>query len=419
MESADFEDLHEDTWDVVVVGSGAAALATALGAVDSGLSVVMVESTEQWGGNTSMSGGGLWLPNNPLMKREGAADSREEALSYMEAVIGEAGPASSKEHKAAFVDGVEDFVMTAERHGMRFMRDREYPDYYPEAPGGKIGRLMEVRGLDARVLGDWAASQRGTVPLPVRSDDIWLLGRAWSTPGGFVRGARFVFRTLAAYATGKKPRGMGGALAGNYAYAVLVRNHVPLLLNTPATGLLCEGDRVVGVHVKGPQGERTLRARRGVMLGAGGFEHNQEWRRKYQDVTGYSSGNPGNIGRPIEFAQEMGAAVDNMDDAWWGATLATDQEGPAAGFLVGERAMPFSIMVDARGQRFANEAESYMDLGHHMLAHDRGGDYWFITDRRYDRRYFKTFSIQPGLTKDLAERGYMVTSNTGSSGSRV
>ncbi|HNM98477.1 MAG TPA: FAD-binding protein, partial [Marmoricola sp.] len=50
---------HE--YDVVVVGSGAAAFATALGAIDEGLSVLLVESTGKWGGNSAMSGGGMWL----------------------------------------------------------------------------------------------------------------------------------------------------------------------------------------------------------------------------------------------------------------------------------------------------------------------------------------------------------------------
>jgi len=391
----------------VVVGSGAAAFATALGAVDEGLSVIMAESTDQWGGNSSMSGGGLWLPNNPLMRREGAGDSREEALEYMERTIGEPGPASSKERQAAYVDGIEDFVLTAERHGMRFMRATDYADYYPELPGGKIGRLLEVPGFDAKLLGDWAATQRGAVPLPIRTDDLWLLERAWSTPGGFARGAQFVFRTIASLASGKKTLGLGGALAGSFAHAILVKARVPLLLSTPATGLVTEDGRVVGVRVQGPQGEKVLRGRRGVMLGSGGFEFNQEWRQKYQGVTGYSSGDPGNLGQPIEFAHELGGALDYMEDAWWGATLAPFAEGPAGGFLVGERALPFSIMVDAQGKRFANEAESYVDLGHHMLDHDRGGAYWLLTETRYDRRYFKTFSIQPGLATGMAEKGLL------------
>lgn len=404
-------EVKDDTYDVVVVGSGGAAFATALGAIDEGLSVVMVESTEQWGGNTSMSGGGMWLPNNPLMQRDGAGDSREEALAYLEATVGNPGPASSPERREAYVDGVDDFVHTAERHGMSFMRDADYPDYYPEREGGKIGRALEGTNFNVKKLGNWASSQRGVVPLPVRTDDIWLLARSWSTPAGFVRGAKFVFRTLGGLATGKTLAGLGGALMAHFANAVLVKGDVPLLLETTAVGLEVEGDRVVGVRVEGPNGEKVLCARHGVMLGAGGFESNQEWRKKYQNVHGYTSGSPGNVGRPIEFAQELGAAVDYMDDAWWGASLAPYKEG-AAGFLVGERALPYTIIVDGQGKRFANEAESYIDLGHHMIEHDNGGNYWMITAGQFNKRYFRTFSIQPGLLKGMQEKGLLVKADS-------
>lgn len=404
--------IKDDTYDVVVVGSGAAAFATALGALDENLSVIMVESTEQWGGNTSMSGGGLWLPNNPLMKREGAGDSRQEALEYMLATIGEPGPASSRERIEAFIDGVDDFVTTAERYGMEFMRDSDYPDYYPELPGGKIGRAIEGKNFDAKELGEWAASQRGVVPLPVRTNDVWLLGRAWSTPAGFMRGAQFVFRTLGGLVRGKKLIGLGGALAAHFAHAVLVKGKGQLLLNTTAVGLVTEEDRVVGVRVRDGHGERTLRARRGVMLGSGGFESNQEWRSTYQNVTGHTSGSPGNLGLPIEFAQQLGAAVDYMDDAWWGASLAPSQKGATSGFLVGERSLPYMMIVDSQGKRFANEAESYIDLGHHMNDHDRGGDYWMITAGPYNRRYFRTFSIQPRLLKGMENEGLKATART-------
>ena len=128
----------DQTFDVVVVGSGGAAMATALGAVDEGLDVVMLESTGKWGGSTAMSGGGLWLPDNPLMKRARVADSRDAALDYMEASIGDVGRATSRARKEAFVDSVDDFVTTAEKYGVTFVRAAEYPDYYPELP--EIGR---------------------------------------------------------------------------------------------------------------------------------------------------------------------------------------------------------------------------------------------------------------------------------------
>ena len=159
---------QNDRYDVIVVGSGAAAFSTALGAVDEGLSVIMVESAEQWGGNTSMSGGGLWLPNNPLMKREGAADSREEAFQYMLKTIGEPGPASSQERIEAYIDSIEDFVITAERRGMEFMRDPDYPDYYPRASGRKDRprhRRNELRCKEARRMEGhpaWRCSDPGT-----------------------------------------------------------------------------------------------------------------------------------------------------------------------------------------------------------------------------------------------------------------
>src|SRR5262249_6968346 len=140
----------DKSYDVVIVGTGAAGFATALGAIDEGLSVLMLESTGRWGGNSAKSGGGMWLPNNPLMRRDRVGDSREEALTYLEATVGTEGRASNRERKEAFVDGVADFVETAQKHGMRFVRSPDYADYYPERPGGKIGRGIEHEPFNLR-----------------------------------------------------------------------------------------------------------------------------------------------------------------------------------------------------------------------------------------------------------------------------
>ena len=175
----------DETFDVVVVGSGAAAFSTALGAVDEGLSVVMLESTPKWGGNTAMSGGGMWLPNNALMRRDGVGDSRDEALRYLEATVGEEGRATSRARKEAFVDGVADFVDTAQKHGMRFVRAPEYADYYPEREGGKIGRAIEHEPFNVRRIGSWWKSSQAPAALPILTDDVWLLGRSWVTWSGF------------------------------------------------------------------------------------------------------------------------------------------------------------------------------------------------------------------------------------------
>ena len=399
------------TYDVVVVGSGGAGFATALGAIDAGLSVLLIEGSAKWGGSTAMSGGGMWLPANPLMRRAGVGDSRAEALTYLEATVGDAGRCTSRERKEAFVDGVEDFVTTAEKYGMVFARAADYPDYYPELPGGKIGRAIEVEPLDAKVIGDWWRTISAPAGLPIKTDDVWLLGRAWSTPAGFVRGARFVFRALGGVARGRRLVGIGAGLATSFLRAVVIEHQVPLWLGTPLTALVVEDGRVTGVRVTRDGQPVTVRAGRGVMLAGGGFEHNTEWRRKHHGIDGFPSGNPANLGGPIEIARRAGAAVELMDDAWWGGSVAaTDGHTPA--FIVGERSLPYSIIVDARGDRFANESESYVDLGHHMLEHDKDGPYWLLADARHARRYLRTFALDPKNNRAMREAGIMVRGRT-------
>ncbi|MCL3859757.1 FAD-binding protein [Actinotalea sp. K2] len=402
---------YDHTYDVVVVGSGGAGFATAMAAADEGLTVLMIESTDKWGGSTAMSGGGMWLPDNPVMQRAGIGDSREDALTYMQATIGDEGRASSRERKEAFVDSVADFVATAERYGMRFARAADYPDYYPELPGGKIGRALEVEPFDAKRIGSWWRSTRAMLPIPLKTDDVWLLGRAWSTPAGFVRGAQFVFRTLGGAVRGKRLVGTGAALGSAFLDIVVQKQGVPLWLEAPLEDLIVENGRVVGVRTTRDGRPVTVGATRGVMLAAGGFDHNVDWRQKHHGIDGTPSGNPGNLGRPIEIAQGVGAALELMDDAWWGATIAPVGDD-AIGFIVGERSFPYSIIVDGQGDRIANESESYVDLGHHMLEHDKDGTYWLLADVRHARRYLRSYAMDPRANKAMAEAGILVKAPT-------
>lgn len=391
--------------------SGAAGFATALGAIDEGLSVLMLESTAKWGGNSAKSGGGMWMPNNPLMRRDGVGDSREEALAYLEATVGDEGRAASRERKEAFVDGVADFVKTAGKYGMTLVRSPDYADYYPELPGGKIGRAIEHAPFNVRRIGPWWSSSQAPAAMPIKTDDVWLLGRAWSTPSGFTRGAGLVLRTLGGVARGAKLAGIGAGLTASFLDIVVQKHKTPLWLNAPLEELLFEDDRVVGVRVARKSGPVTIGARRGVMLAGGGFEANPEWRRKYHGIDGDTSGAPGNLGGPIETAMAAGAAVELMDDAWWGASVAPTSVGEPS-FIVGERSYPFSIMVDAQGDRFANESESYVDLGHHMLAHDKSGPYWLISDRRHALRYLRSYAMDPANTKAMRRERIMVRADS-------
>ncbi len=389
--------------DVLIAGSGGASLTAAIAAADAGLDVLIVESTDQWGGTTSISGGGLWMPNNPLMRADGVSDSEEKALRYMEEVIGDAGPASSRERKQAFLRTIPELVNFLAAKGVDWMRSKDYPDYYPDRPGGMIGRSLEVRPFDTRLLGPWFDSARAKhsgLPVPLTTDDVWEISRAWSSPGGFIRGARFVFRTLGGLVRGKRLFGTGGALTSSLMY--IVRNQqTPVWLSSPLTGLTEDSEgKVSGAVVMRNGRPLRIRARAGVILGAGGFARNAAWRQKYHGLEQeYSSAPDGDQGTVIELVSQHGAALALMDDAWWGPST-VGPEGRVT-FTLAERSMPFSLVVDGLGQRYLNESESYVDFGHHMLERQSAAPSvpsWLVADVRHARRYLNS-SLVSGRKK--------------------
>ncbi|MBO0908601.1 FAD-binding protein [Arthrobacter sunyaminii] len=393
--------------DVLVVGTGAAALTAAVTAAEEGLDVLVVESTDVWGGTTSISGGGLWMPNNPLMGRVGVPDSTEKALTYMETVIDDVGPVSSRERKLAFLNAVPDVVTLLGTLGVQWMRSKDYPDYYPDKPGGMIGRSLEVRPFDTKLLGSWFKQSRAAksgIPVPLMTDDVWELSRAWSTPGGFIRGARFVFRTLGGLARGKRLYGLGGALSCSLMHIVR-QQQTPVWLSSPLTDLIQDDDgAVVGAVVTRRGRSIRIRTRKGVMLGAGGFARNAQWRKKYHGLEQeYSSAPEGDRGDVIDLVAQRGGALALMDDAWWGPSTV----GPGGGvaFSLAERSMPHSLVVDASGHRYLNESESYVDFGHHMLERNEtvtANPSWLVMEARHRRRYLFS-AIMVGKKKWAAE----------------
>ena len=80
--------------DVLVVGSGAAGLSTALTAAALDLDVVVCEHADVLGGTSALSGGEVWIPLN-RQNGGGASDSHAEALDYLRAAIGPARAASA------------------------------------------------------------------------------------------------------------------------------------------------------------------------------------------------------------------------------------------------------------------------------------------------------------------------------------
>ena len=402
----------DDTVDYLVAGTGAAGLSAAITAKINGLDTLVVESEALWGGTTCISGGGLWVPNNPLMNRDGAQDSIDEALAYMDATIGDVGPWTSRERKLAFLTAIPNYVNLLADEGVKWSRAKDYPDYYPDLPGGKIGRSIEVTSFNMRKLKgyQYLSRMKQGVPLPVRNDDFWLLSRAWSSLSGFVRGAQLVLRVLGHGIIGQQARGMGPALAG--ALMHIARTHeIPVWLESPITEVLVEDGRVVGAVVQHDGRERRIRTRRGIMLGAGGFARNTAWRQKYQGIPGWSAAPDGQMGTGIQAGMDAGGDIAMMEDAWWGAGVILKPGSNS--FILGERSMPYSMVVDQRGNRYLNESESYVDFGHHMLEHNKTSPAihsWLVTDARHTRRYLNTFAL--AAKKEMLEAGEIVVADT-------
>lgn len=382
-----------DEFDVVVVGSGAAGMTAALAAAEHGLSVVVVEKAACFGGSTARSGGGVWIPGNEALRAAGINEPPERAQEYLEAIVGDIVP---PERRAAFLDrGPEVVEFVHRRTPLRLRWVRDYADYHPEAPGGRAGgRSVEPRPLDARVLGDELANLEPPYSAPPLGVPITQADYRWlSLVGRHPRGVRTLFslgaRWLIGRAAGRRELTMGQALAAGLR-AGLARAGVPVRLNTPMTGLHVSGGVVDGIHT----GDGFLRARRGVIVASGGFEHNEEMRRKYQRApigTEWTVGAKANTGDGITAGLALGAAHDLMDDAWWGPTL------PLTGgpwFALAERSRPGCLLVNARGERFVNESAPYVEAVHAMYGDGDGpGENiptWLVFDQRYRDRYMFT-----------------------------
>jgi 3-oxosteroid 1-dehydrogenase len=388
--------VRDTTVDLLVVGSGT-GMAAALAAKELGLSVLVVEKSSYVGGSTARSGGALWLPASPVLDENHAGDTMARASTYLDSVVGGTAPWP---RSSAFLAHVTETVeMLRRTTPMRLEWAREYSDYHPEQSGGTAaGRTCECKPLDTSVLGEYRSRLRpgvmkASIPMPTTGADYRWMNLMARVPR---RGVPVIAKRLA--------QGLGGLLVGrHYAaggqalaaglFAGVLRAGIPVWTDTAMLRLTSDGDRVTGAVVEHRGQEIAVTARRGVVLAAGGFDHSMDMRWKFQSESlgqHMSLGADTNTGDAIRTAQEVGAAIDLMDQSWWFPAIAP-LPGGAPVVMLAERSLPGSLIVDQSGDRFVNEATDYMSFGQEVLRRERSGNpvetMWIVFDQKYRNSY--------------------------------
>ncbi|MGW6536241.1 FAD-dependent oxidoreductase [Streptomyces sp. NPDC055051] len=386
----------DHTYDVVVVGSGAAGMAAALTARLRGLTALIVEKTDAYGGSTALSGGAIWVPGNFHLDAAGLGDTPEKARAYLDATVGDRVPDSRKDAYVRY--GPRMVREFHDRTDVRFVYTPGYSDYYPERIGGyPQGRSVEPEVFDLTRLGPErrATMRRAGLPtygLTITSKDFHdlnMVGRTWA---GRRTALKVGARAAKALLTGRKPLSLGEALIARMRHS-LDRLGGELWLSAPLTGLVEEDGRVTGVRVRRGGRDLTVRATGGVVLASGGFSHDQALREKHLPAptsTAWSAAADGQTGDALEPALALGAAVDLMDKVWGAPTVVPPDAKPF--FLVADRGIPGMVIVDSAGERYANEAAPYHEFVDAMYAHQARGaatavPSWLILDATAKSRY--------------------------------
>lgn len=342
----------DDEVDVLVAGSGG-GLVGAYTAAREGLSVMVVEASDQFGGTTAYSGGGgMWFPCNPVLRRAGSDDTLDAAFAYFHAVVGDRTPV---ELQRAYVYGGSDLITYLESDDHFEFDVLPWPDYFGAVPNARLDGMRHTvsKPLPAQQLGELADRIRG--PL-----DTERLGA-------------------------KRPKYLigGRALIGRLLSGITAYPHASLHLNSPLVELVTSGGRVTGAVVEQDGHRRAIGTRAGVLLAAGGFENNPALRARFgvPGDTRDTMGAPANIGLALQAALAAGAATDLMDQAWWSPGL-THPDGRSAFSLW----FTGGIFVDATGNRFVNESAPYDRIGKAIIEQMSSGamtlPFWMVYDDR-------------------------------------
>jgi succinate dehydrogenase/fumarate reductase flavoprotein subunit len=418
--------------DLVVVGSGAAGLTTAIVAKSRGLDVVVVEKEPVFGGTTALSGGVLWIPMGPHGRKQNPADTRAAVRTYM---AQETGVFFDEAAVDAFLDNGPKMVAFFERETAMQFVPTMYPDYHPDVPGGAaIGRSILAAPYDIRGLGKDMA--RLKPPLKTitfigmmfnsSNADLKHFFLATKSLTSFIYVAKRLvthLKELALYRRGINVTS-GNALAARLAQSALDLK-VPIHTSSPVKEVVMENGKAVGVQVHSVDGNYRITAKHGVVLACGGFPHDiQRIAKAYPHVARggeHLSPTPvSNTGDGTRMAEAAGGVADirfKDSAAWMPVSHVPYGNGEFGVFPhLLDRYKPGIIGVLKNGQRFTNESNSYHDVGAAMLRACEGQKdtaMWLVCDKptiaKYGLGYAKPAPMPLG---GLVRNGYLVKGST-------
>lgn len=391
--------------DVLVVGSGAAGMATALRAAHDGLNVIVAEKSPYFGGTTALSAGWSWVPGN-RKGAESTGDTRAEVEEYLRALAPETYNDKGIE---GFLDTVPEAIDFFEDHtSVVFSYPEKAPDYKMDLPGAKLGgRAILPKDADIRMLGarrkelqPYLSSYTVFGYMPQVGPDMATILKANQSLKAFAYTASKLLQTWVDTAVYQQPmkRTNGSALMTRMVSSALEAG-VRVWTNTPVVDLVTnDGGAVTGAVLGGTHAGR-VEARLGVVLAGGGFTGDEELRRQYfpHDPQGQEHFTPtqGHDGSSARMALKVGGRINNEVSSvasWAPVTVFKNLRTGAQRLFPHLRqiGLPGMITVDRHGKRFGNEALSYHDFGGQMLAHMKDEDSvyaWIVGDEKLMRKY--------------------------------
>ncbi len=415
---------ESETWDLVVVGAGAAGLTAACAAASAGCSVLLLEQADVVGGTSAISGGMVWLPANHKMADVQRPDSIEAAREYLAQTV----PGQDRERLETFLSNADAVLRDIEaRTSLRLQPVVNYPDYYPDLPGATAGgRVLEPVPFDARALGGAFALLRDPLPefmlfggMMISRQDIPHLRKATKSLRSAARTARLLF----AYAMQRLRARRGTTLyLGNALVARLLKSALDLGVRI-RTGVEVselakdERGRVAILTVSDASGRHKIAARRGIVLASGGLSRDPDLRSRYTpdsagDLTATVVAGDARCGARLASSVSAALSAPTEQGAFWvPASTFTRRDGSRGIFphTVTDRAKPGLVAVDANGKRFVNEAVSYHEFVRAQLRNANSAvPAWLVCDRHFLWKYglgkVRPFSLS--IEGDLAS-GYL------------